>query len=406
MAPQVARSTSGLSLVLSLALGFFAVNAALGVLDDLMLATLSSQAFTLFRALSSLLMMPVTVVLFLMMAIWPGIPKRVFMIVVLFIPVATIVSLPLFAYFFPHFAWVSLAISVVQLLTALLCVLHLRGSKAPTWPLVSDASLGRKIVRQDVAQETPVPHSGECAYGMRFRFTHFLGVIAMGFVVILPTLLLGALFSGKLAIREFSDGFVDVSFQGVSMEVREYVREDGKKVTLVPMSHVGESKFYETLAQSFPADAVVLMEGVSDKQKLLPNAPNYSKMATLIGAAEQQKVFKPKGTMVNADLDVSEFSPETLKLLKAALAFHTQGLTPETLAAFSQPAEPGLEKRLMDDVLFKRNQHLIKVLHEKLPETQHIIVPWGAAHIPDIASKIEAAGFRVVRQEKHLAIRF
>ena len=164
MAPQVARSTSGLSLVLSLALGFFAVNAALGVLDDLMLATLESQAFTLFRALSSLLMMPVTVVLFLMMAIWPGIPKRVFMIIVLFMPVATIVSLPLFAYFFPHFAWVSLAISVVQLLTALLCVLHLRGSKAPTWPLVSDANLGRRIVRQDVAQETPVPHSGECAY--------------------------------------------------------------------------------------------------------------------------------------------------------------------------------------------------------------------------------------------------
>lgn len=384
MAPQVVRPASGLSLVLSLALALFAANAALGVLDDLMVATMGNQAFTLFRALCSLLMMPVILVLYLMMAVWPGIPKRVFMSVVLFMPVATIISLPLFAYFYPHVAWVSLVISVVQLLVALLFVRHLCGSMTPRWPLVPDASLGSR----------------------RFSFTHFASVIAMGLVVILPALLLGTLFSGKLAIREFSEGFVDVSFQGVSMEVRDYVREDGRKVTLVPMSHVGDTKFYETLSSSFPSDAVVLMEGVSDQQKLLPHAPNYSRMATLIGATEQQKAFRPQGTLVNADLDVSEFSPETLRLLKAALLFHTQGLTPETLAGLTQPSEPGIEKRLMNDVLFKRNDHLLKVLHEQLPATRHIIVPWGAAHIPDIARKIDAAGFRVVSRQKHLAIRF
>ena len=284
MAPRSETSGSGLSVVLSLVLGLFLASACFAVLDDLMLATLGRQDFTVFRALTSLLMVPTTLVLCLMMAIWPGIPKRVFLSVALFAPIATIVSLPLLASFYPHVAWVSLVFSLLQLLTALLCIRQLRGSVLPRWPLVPASSLDQK----------------------RFSFMHFAAVLMMGFMVILPALLLGTLFSGKLAIREFSDGFVDVSFKGVTMEVREYVREDGKKVTLVPMSHVGESQFYETLAASFPPDAVVLMEGVSDKQKLLPNAPNYSKMATLIGAAEQQQVY------VHNKRNLTENTPRSL----------------------------------------------------------------------------------------------
>ncbi len=374
-----------LSILLSLALGLFTVSAGLAVLDDLTIATLGKQYFTVFRVLAFLPLLPVSLVVFLLVAAQPGIPKRVFMTVAFFVPVATVVSFSLYTIFYPHVPWVSLFISSVQLLTALLCIRALRGSMMPKWPLVPAASLRDKP----------------------FRFLHFTGVMIVGLVIIPAALVMGTLFSGKLAIRQFTDGFVDISFSGVSTEVRDYVRDDGKKVTLVPMAHVGDSKFYEELGASFPVDSIVLMEGVSDRQKLLETPANYGKLASLLGAVEQQKVFKPRGTVINADVDVSEFSAETLGLLKRALLIHTKGITADTLSSLLEASStPGIEQRLNDDLIIKRNRHLLQVLQERLAETQQIIIPWGAGHMPDIAEQIQTSGFREVSKQKRIVYQF
>lgn len=379
------RSGTGLSMLLGLALGLFTFSAVLSVLDDLTLATLGRQYFTVFRVLAFLPLLPVSMLVYLLTALKPGIPKRVFMTVALFLPVATVASLPLYTVFYPHAAWVSLFISAVQLLTALLCIRTLTGSVLPRWPLVPAASLHQRP----------------------FSFVHFLGVMLLGVVILPVALLMGTLFSGKLALNQFTSGFVDVSFSGISMEVRDYVRDDGRKVTLVPMAHVGDSKFYEELGTSFPADALVLMEGVSDHQKLLQTPASYGKLASLLGAAEQQKVFKPKGTVINADVDVSEFSAETLDLLKRALLIHAKGITPETLSSLLEASStPGIEKRLNDDLITRRNRHLLQVMNEKLPETPHIIIPWGAGHMPDIEEQIQKTGFRETGRQKRMAYQF
>lgn len=225
-------------------------------------------------------------------------------------------------------------------------------------------------------------------------------------LVILPALLLYTAGSAKLAVTHFSSGFVNLSPAGVSMEVRDYTREDGKKITLVPMSHIGESAFYESLATSFPHDSVVLMEGVSDLKKVVKTSSNYSKMAEAFGVVEQQKVFKPQGEIVAADIDMSDFSPETIDLLKTSMLLHSKGITSETLPILMKPTPPGLEKRLMEDILEKRNVHLLKVLHERLPSSKHIIVPWGAAHMPGISREIEKSGFKAISAQPYMAIRF
>jgi hypothetical protein len=148
------------------------------------------------------------------------------------------------------------------------------------------------------------------------------------------------------------------------------------------------------------------MEGVSDNRKLVQAPSNYSKMAESIGVVEQQKAFKPRGVIVPADVDMSEFSPETLTMLKSAMLIHSKGVTAETLPILMSPAPPGLEKRLMEDILTKRNRHLLEVLHQKLPESHHIIVPWGAAHMPEIAREIEKSGFKLAATRRYMAIRF
>jgi hypothetical protein len=148
------------------------------------------------------------------------------------------------------------------------------------------------------------------------------------------------------------------------------------------------------------------MEGVSDRRNIVRASSNYSKMAEAIGVAEQQQAFKPKGKLVPADLDMSDFSPETLDMLKTAMLIHSKGVTEETMPILMKPTPPGLEKRLMEDILTKRNRHLLKVLHEQLPESRHIIIPWGAAHMPEIAREIEKSGFRPGDTREYHAIRF
>jgi hypothetical protein len=377
-------AVSGLATCLGLILALFLANATVSFLDDSLLLFAGRQDLTVFRAFFLLLMLPLGLATYLIMAAAPGIPKRVFLPVALYLPVTYVGVLPLFVYFHQHAAWIGWGVSLAQVLLGWWLVRWLNGKRGFRWPLVPDSRLG--------------------APG--FRWLHFGGMLLAGLLVLLPALLFYTALSAKLAVGHFTDGFVELRTSGVVMQVREYTRDDGVKITLVPMSHVGETDFYQNLSESFPDDSVVLMEGVSDRRKVVQASSNYSKMAEAIGVAEQQQVFKPKGKLVPADLDMSDFSPETLDMLKTAMLIHSKGVTAETMPILMKPTPPGLEKRLMEDILTKRNRHLLKVLHEHLPESRHIIIPWGAAHMPEIAREIEKSGFRPGATREYHAIRF
>jgi hypothetical protein len=129
-------------------------------------------------------------------------------------------------------------------------------------------------------------------------------------------------------------------------------------------------------------------------------------MAQAIGVVEQHEVFKPKGEIVAADLDMSDLSPATRDMLNGILLVHSKGITAETMPILLKPTPPGFEKQLMDDILGKRNRHLLGVLHERLPDAKHIVIPWGAAHMPEIAREIVKSGFRVAETREFTAIRF
>lgn len=384
--PEMAAKSkhTGLTVFLSIVLGLFGLSAVISFLDDSLLAIFAQQNLTVIRVLILLLMLPVGLITYLMLAIRPGIPKRAYLPVALFLPVSVVAVLPLLVYYHVHAAWIGWGVSALQLLVAACILRWLKSGSESAWSLVAASRLTEKS----------------------FSWTHFTGMILTGLLVLLPALVLYTAFSAKLAVGHFSAGFVKLTPAGISMEVRDYIRDDGKKVTLVPMSHIADSTFYENIAVSFPPDSLVLMEGVSDHKKLIKTASNYSKMAQSIGVVEQQKVFKPEGEVVAADIDISDLSPETLDLLKAVMLLHSKGVTAETMPTLMKPTPPGLEKRLMVDILDKRNEHLLKVLYERLPDSKHIIVPWGAAHMPGISHEIENAGFRVVATHPFMAIRF
>lgn len=383
--PEEVRPSSGsLRLAfLSLLIVMFLITGAVSLLDDT-LQLFNRADLTVMRALLLLLMMPLGLITYLFVACSPGLPKRIFLTLALFIPVLNVAVLPLLIYFYEHAIWIAWGSSLLQVLTGIWMIRHLKTGPRISWPLVPESRIGED----------------------KFRFGHFAAVILAGLFLIIPALLAYTTFSAKLAISHFTDGFVKLRSSGIAMDVREYVRDDGKKITLIPMSHVGEPEFYEELSNSFPEDAVVLLEGVTDNQKLFTVQGGYSKMAEAAGVVEQHTHFKPKGRLVPADIDMSELSKETREMLKDAMLIHSKGVTEETLPILMKPAPPDLRDKLMDDILTKRNHHLLKIIVRELPNTQEIIVPWGAAHMSEVAEKIQEKGFKPVSSREMMSIRF
>lgn len=369
---------------LGLLLGLFLIQAAVSLASDSLLLFFNRDDLVIADGLAFLLMLVTGFFTFGLMALIPGIPKRFFLPVSLFIPVAFVGILPLLVYQRDQAMVIFWGVSLGQLLVALFLVRRVQGGWKLRWPLFPEGQLVNR----------------------RFSFGNLLGVLLAGVLVLLPALALYAAFSATLAVDYFTDGFVALRPSGITMQVRKYVRDDGRKIMLVPMSHVGEPKFYQDLAASFPANSVILMEGVSDTNHLTTGHLDYSLAASATGGVAQAAAFKPQGELVRADVDMSSFSPETLDLLKVAMLIHAKGVTAETLPLLLKPTPPGLEELLIEDLLTNRNRHLLEILHERLPNAESIVVPWGAAHMPEIAREILKAGFRMVESQDYIAIRF
>jgi hypothetical protein len=174
------------------------------------------------------------------------------------------------------------------------------------------------------------------------------------------------------------------------------------------MSHIAEKDFYQAVSQSASSNSIVLLEGVSDSKHLLTNGISYRRAAKSLGLAEQHDALNIRqGRLVRADVDVDEFSPSTIGILNLVGLLHAQGLnlnTLLTLVQFSPP--PDVETLLFTDVLVKRNEHLLKELHEYLSQADDFVIPWGAVHMPGLAEQIKKSGFHLVESRDYLAVEF
>ena len=326
------------------------------------------------------------VVVYGLIGLTPMIPKRLFFPITLFSPVALLGTVPLLVYYHAQSQRIAWGISFCQVACGLIVLYCAQGALRFRWPLMADRQLGTR----------------------RFGWLNLIGFLLLNAVVLVPVVVGYLAVCVALAVDHFSEGFVALRPGGFTVQVRKYVRDDGKTIQLVPMAHIGEPAFYRALAQSFPTNSILLMEGVTDNQNLLTNKLSYQRMATSLGLAEQQKEFQPTGgKRVRADVDIEQFTKSTIDLLNLAMLVHAKGLDPATLLAFLRyPQPPHVEQQLFDDLLTKRNHRLLEELQARLPQTENIIVPWGAAHMPGIAKEIQKAGFRVKETRDYTVIRF
>jgi hypothetical protein len=268
----------------------------------------------------------------------------------------------------------------------LILICQAQGGIKLRWPLVSEAWVGIR----------------------GFSWKNLCGFVLLNLFVLVPAVIVFLFLSSASAVGRFSEGFMALHPGGFTVEAKKYVRNDGKTIELFPMAHVADADFYRNVTSSFPTNSTILIEGVSDNLNLLTNKLSYKRMAGSLGLTEQKQQFKPgHGKVVRADVDVSQFTPGTIACLNLISLIHSQGLTPANIQALStfSPDEK-LQDELIDDILTKRNQHLLEEIETNLTESDHIIVPWGVAHMPGTAREIQKLGFRLEETHEYSLISF
>jgi hypothetical protein len=309
------------------------------------------------------------------MALTPMIPKRWFVPATLFIPAGMLATIPVSIYAFHRLMTASLAISLVQLILAVWILKKVQGRLSLRWPLVAD----------------------ERIEGRSFSWTNLASFVAANLFLLVPLTLAYLAICLSLAASHFSEGFLRLRPSGVILQARTYTRDDGRTIELIPMMHVGKSDFYSQVTKSFPSNSIALLEGVSDEKHLLEHKLSYKRLADSLGLAEQHEGFTPsESASRRADVDIDQFSKTTIEILNLVTQFYSEGLDRNVLVRMlMKSSDPKVGEQLWDDLLTKRNEHLLQEIQTELARTKTIVVPWGAMHMPGLAAEIEKSGFRV-----------
>jgi hypothetical protein len=271
-----------------------------------------------------------------------------------------------------------------QLLLGLGILRWVQGGFKLRWPIVSEEQLGK----------------------MGFGWLNFAGFALVNVFVLLPGLVLYLLFCSTLAVEHLSGDFLALRSDGLSVKAQRFDRKDGKTIRLIPMVHIGESTFYEQVAKSFPTNSIILLEGVSDRKNLLKHELSYKRMAESVGLTEQKEQFEPtQGKSRPADVDIEQFSEESIELLNLVTLLYSKGLNLDVFLQFIEKSQnPNLGEKLWEDLLTKRNEHLLNEIQAALLESDVIVVPWGAAHMRGLAEEVRNLGFTLAETQEYNVI--
>jgi len=251
----------------------------------------------------------------------------------------------------------------------------------------------------------------------------FLRIVAASFVTL--TLIPIALVAfGIAAVVSYAEaqtkGYLQFTWSDV--QARETVlTRGGKTVHLVATAHIAERTFYETIYAGIPVNAVVLAEGMTDKKKLLGTSGMQDEAADTLGLQTQQ-VFErllgpaiadggdgrsPSGApataktrpdVVRADLDVSDLSATTIKCMREDLAIARSSFDELMQMQADQLKCSEAERKIYyDEILYTRNNKVLAEFDRLAGKYDIFVVPWGALHMPDFELAFKERGFQIAR---------
>ena len=223
-----------------------------------------------------------------------------------------------------------------------------------------------------------------------------------------------ALLNGVAALESWTGDFIDIDGEGIHMVDRVY-EKDGHQIRLIGMMHIGNEDAYERIFESFAAEGtLVLEEGISDEQDVLTDRAPYDAFSEPLGLARQddaaayleEDVEWPK--LRRSDVDASTFRPETLAYL-AGLAEASEALRDRdfdrVLAILRRPEMQAPKVAiLLEDVVTRRDEHILRALEEARAEYPIVVVPWGALHQRALSRQVASWGYAQRSEQRHLAL--
>jgi hypothetical protein len=259
------------------------------------------------------------------------------------------------------------------------------------------------------------------------RQNHVLLRIAFAAAIVLALIPVGLAGLGAWAVVSATEtqtkGYIQFTWSEVQSRAT-VMRNNGKTVHLIATAHIAERSFYEEIYAGIPPHAVILAEGISDRNGLLGGDKSRGEAAGFLGL-QTQEVFeallgpavsedtagapvvpakeaqpaqvKSRPDVVRADIDVSELSPPTLRCLREDVAFGDAALNEDEDRPEAPTCSAADRKVFWDEILYTRNNRLLATF-DKLSEKYDVfIVPWGALHMPDLELAFKERGFRVAR---------
>jgi hypothetical protein len=375
-------------------LALSAADAAVSFVDELLRATTGATALALPRSILAHLALGALATTLPVMLATPRLPATVF------VPLGVVTF------------WLTLGAAPLPLwidagrgLALVGCALQLAAA-ALAFAIVRARSGGRSWWFTAEGPERP-------AFTWRHSLAFGAALLALG-----PLALVGY---GGVAIATWTQtithGFVHFGLAGVSLADRHYQR-DGREIRLVGMMHIGDPAAYRALTKTFAQEStVVLAEGVSDREQRLATSLQYGRAAHALGLAPQEHFSSyltegedpdapaPEWPVVRqADVDASAFSAETLECLRWASRVWESPDVASALQEILRGAQEQGPERLQafqSEVVGMRNRHLVKEIEGAVGEYDHVVVPWGALHLPEIEQAVLGMGFAETSRELH-----
>lgn len=222
------------------------------------------------------------------------------------------------------------------------------------------------------------------------------------------------------AIQEYRNETEYSYFSLWSYKTREKVFEkDGKSVHLIGMIHIASKEYYldvtsgRNMAIWNPDTGhkenkiVTLMEGIKyekEKKRRDISSLNYIGISQALGLERQGKYSNKFPNIHSADIDFADFSEETKdeiakisSIMDKLSSFLMKKISFQEFADFM--TENKVDKFLVEDspvkheMIFKRNDYLWNEFEKKESSYDTILVPWGAAHLPDIEQRLIEKGY-------------
>ncbi len=343
------------------------------------LVDLLSASFDLMSQLKPLRVIELLLAVLLLVGWWSSrrLPLKFIALPLVFIFWGTVGAMPLFLWLpMNHF---RILINIIGLGIGVITYYHLL--------LYNQQNYGRNSV---FLSEPAVDRSFQVR-----RFFALASICTLAAIIMTP---LYTVFSVQALIKQFTAGFITLDGHGIQAETRLFTKGD-RQIHLIGMVHVGSAAFFDDVLAEIPEDDyIILSEGISDTQGLFKaKALDYEKIAVATGMPTQHKLqekIRKHYNQRNADIDLSVLSPRIIELLHPALSISDSGKVSiefKKLSSHNVAEDLALFK---SELIDQRNARLLQDIAKYSQKYTHVVVPWGAAHMPGIVEGITAMGFQ------------